>query len=211
VKTCTGCNVEKELTEFHKDKHSSDGFTYRCKICRAKAKDRYLSENRSKANAYAREYHWKNRQGILARKAAWRAVPCNQEAGREYVKAYLKTPVGKETARRNIAKRKATKRHLPSEPYSRCEITLRDAGESWATGAQVVAADTTAVEVDHLIPLAYYIPGHPGDVLANVALCESSLNRSRRDKLTSEALRQYTRNVVLDVPDVSHLGNVLEF
>src|ERR1035437_7038507 len=34
MKHCNSCNLDKELTEFGKDKYRSDGFTSKCKQCR---------------------------------------------------------------------------------------------------------------------------------------------------------------------------------
>lgn len=42
MKTCTLCGIEKELSEFSKDKHRKDGFTDRCKCCRNTAQKKYL-------------------------------------------------------------------------------------------------------------------------------------------------------------------------
>jgi hypothetical protein len=39
VKVCTKCKVEKELTEFHKDKRSKDGLRSKCKSCRRKYRE----------------------------------------------------------------------------------------------------------------------------------------------------------------------------
>lgn len=33
MKTCNNCGLDKELSEFHKDKHKSDGVCTRCKYC----------------------------------------------------------------------------------------------------------------------------------------------------------------------------------
>lgn len=47
---CTGCNQEKVLDSKHftKDKNDSSGFTYRCKICRAKAHKDWALKNPDK-------------------------------------------------------------------------------------------------------------------------------------------------------------------
>ena len=34
MKQCKICNKDKELTDFHKNKQSSDGYERRCKVCR---------------------------------------------------------------------------------------------------------------------------------------------------------------------------------
>ena len=36
TKVCTGCGVEKPLTEFYNSKYTKDGKTYKCKECRKK-------------------------------------------------------------------------------------------------------------------------------------------------------------------------------
>ena len=33
VKVCTKCKIEKELSEFYKDKSTKDGLTCKCKSC----------------------------------------------------------------------------------------------------------------------------------------------------------------------------------
>ena len=33
MKRCTGCNIEKELEEFHKDSSKKDGHSFKCKYC----------------------------------------------------------------------------------------------------------------------------------------------------------------------------------
>ena len=32
-KICSKCKIEKELSEFHKDKNTNDGHCYKCKTC----------------------------------------------------------------------------------------------------------------------------------------------------------------------------------
>jgi hypothetical protein len=232
VKLCTWCKETKSLEEFHNDSSTSSGKKAHCKTCTSgrrkalrnpeKAKetyDRWRKNNLKHVAAKAKEWRDNNKdriqeayerdkEGINKRKKERRLN--DPERFKAYEKAYMKEPKGKEVNRRKASKRRALQRDLPSAPYTRCDIVLRDGGESWMTGNPLDAADTQNVEVDHLIPMACYIPGHPGDVLTNVALCEQPLNASRNNRLTSEALARYTRNVVMDVPDVSGLGDVLE-
>ncbi len=33
IKTCSKCNIEKDESEFYRDKASTDGFRYYCKVC----------------------------------------------------------------------------------------------------------------------------------------------------------------------------------
>lgn len=47
MKCCTKCQIEKEISEFHRDSHTPDGFTHQCKACRTSK----MKEQR-KAGAY---------------------------------------------------------------------------------------------------------------------------------------------------------------
>jgi len=59
MKTCTGCGVEKPLSEFNKQRSNKDGLQYVCKACNA---------------AKSREYKSKNYDKVLAMHAAYRAT-----------------------------------------------------------------------------------------------------------------------------------------
>lgn len=48
MKKCTKCKIEKELSEFAKDKYNPDGLTYRCKKCRNLHYNIYYKENPNK-------------------------------------------------------------------------------------------------------------------------------------------------------------------
>ena len=57
-KVCTQCNVEKEVTEFHKQKGGKYGVRGDCKACLKK----YYENNREKVKKYKKEYQIKNRE-----------------------------------------------------------------------------------------------------------------------------------------------------
>lgn len=47
-KVCANCKIEKEITEFSKDKSEKDGYTYGCKLCRNKRYNEWAKENKDK-------------------------------------------------------------------------------------------------------------------------------------------------------------------
>jgi hypothetical protein len=236
MKQCGKCKETKELDEFHNNKARYDGKANYCKQCRhnyatsvegrqqhRQYEIRYDNsdkgkQTRQKFNAvYARSNEGKatNKryaQSDKGKASAKRATNKYVESGARvvYLEKWYSSGRGKQVNQQKARRRRALKKQLPSEQYSRCDIALRDGGMSWVTGNQVDAQDATNVHVDHLIPLAYYIPGHPGDVINNVALAEGSLNSGRQHRLTVEAWRRYGQQVVADVPDVSELGDLLE-
>ncbi|HEY8659798.1 MAG TPA: hypothetical protein VIL78_12230 [Hanamia sp.] len=84
MKNCTKCGIEKELTEFVKDKYSKDGYTTSCKLCRKQAGINYRFNNpeeynksliksrkkmylihREKIKAKTREYYRNNKEKCL--------------------------------------------------------------------------------------------------------------------------------------------------
>ena len=46
-KVCASCKKEKEITEFSKDKHQKDGYTYSCKECRNKRYNERIYESKN--------------------------------------------------------------------------------------------------------------------------------------------------------------------
>jgi hypothetical protein len=53
TKICSKCGIEKELSEFGKDKHNIDGLSYKCKEC----KNEY--QNTPSAKEYRKKYYKK--------------------------------------------------------------------------------------------------------------------------------------------------------
>lgn len=63
MKYCKPCNTEKSLSDFHKDKTSSDGYTYRCKECKLKSNN----ENKEYHLQYHKEHYKLNKETHLQR------------------------------------------------------------------------------------------------------------------------------------------------
>jgi len=61
TKTCSGCNEEKEYSEYAKDKHAKDGITHLCKACR-----------NLKANVWHRKNYTENKENVLLAHSNWR-------------------------------------------------------------------------------------------------------------------------------------------
>jgi hypothetical protein len=64
MKKCVRCKIEKELTEFSKDKNSKDNLKYACKKCLCIANKIYSQNNKEKESEKAREYYIKNKEKI---------------------------------------------------------------------------------------------------------------------------------------------------
>lgn len=93
MKVCSKCGVEKELSEFHKDKSKKDGVATQCKLCKNAVKNVYRKNNKNKINSYAKIYRNLNKERINK----WRrdnrdSIRVNERENRRiYKKAKLKT------------------------------------------------------------------------------------------------------------------------
>ena len=70
MKICTKCGEEKEFSEFHKDNHNLDGFTYACKKCRNNSYNKYYEENPEKvkikndSQKENRKFYYSSEKGV---------------------------------------------------------------------------------------------------------------------------------------------------
>ena len=76
MKTCTKCNIEKDLSLFGIDKSNSDGYRYHCKECRtAKDRERYhaspeiVKERNLKRKDWRKAYYSSDKGVEVSRRA----------------------------------------------------------------------------------------------------------------------------------------------
>ncbi len=84
TKFCSRCEIEKEISEFHKDKSKKDGLNPACKIC---IKD-WRTNNKDYLNKYALQYRLENKENIAKYQQIW--YEKNKENWKEYQKEYNK-------------------------------------------------------------------------------------------------------------------------
>ena len=56
MKKCSKCGVEKELSEFYKNKKSNNGIYSICKKCECKKSKEYCRKNKEKIKEKMKEY-----------------------------------------------------------------------------------------------------------------------------------------------------------
>jgi len=64
MKKCTKCGIEKELTEFHKDRRRKGGIRSNCKKCCIEQKKEYRKNNKEKILEKQKEYYENNKEKI---------------------------------------------------------------------------------------------------------------------------------------------------
>ena len=73
TKICTKCGIEKELSEFYKDKSTKTGLTNNCKLCRNKYSKKYNDQNRLLISQRKKSYYKNNMEKILENNKIFRA------------------------------------------------------------------------------------------------------------------------------------------
>jgi hypothetical protein len=130
MKTCIKCKIEKEFTEFSKDKGSKDGFYYYCKECTKVRKKQYRlnnkekiklgnkkynENNKEKIKPYHKNYYGNNKNYFKKRNKEYRKI--NKEKEKEYLKVYRQK--NKEKIKENYRQR------IKSDPLFKLSNNIR--------------------------------------------------------------------------------------
>jgi hypothetical protein len=132
MKSCSCCNIDKELTEFHKDSGKKDGVSYICKTCAKQRTKDWAKNNRAKAMLT-----WRN----------WQIK--NKEKHAIFVKNWATKNPGKRnaiTAKRRASKAKRTPAWLTELDWTEIKQFYKDA-------EYLTQYTGTKIEVDHIVPL----------------------------------------------------------
>jgi hypothetical protein len=71
TKICSRCKLDKELTNFGKNKRSKDGFRYECNDCRILESEKYRKENSEKIINIRKKSYNLNKEKSLNRTKLW--------------------------------------------------------------------------------------------------------------------------------------------
>lgn len=86
MKKCKKCGIEKELTEFYKEKTTRDGFQTSCKMCHAEKEKEYYKNNKEQIAKRKKEYYKRNKERLLERQREYNKN--NEEQKKECDKKY---------------------------------------------------------------------------------------------------------------------------
>lgn len=143
MKTCGRCGVEKENTQFYKDRYKKTGLTSHCKDCIRL----YKEANKEKIRSYVKEYEENNAKEIAKRKQNYYYQ--NKEVINKRNNEYRKANKPKSIAacrKYQLSKLQRTPAWLTQHDYKVMESKYAIA--SWLSA--VVGID---YHVDHVIPL----------------------------------------------------------
>ena len=169
MKICTKCKVEKELTEFSKNKNYKDGFQNQCKSCAKARMKAYYEDNRDKISAHHKDYYKDNKDKAKAYRKAY--YKDNKDKARAYEEANRDKINARERERRktdSLYKMKGNLRNRTSaafknKGYSKTSKTQEILGIDWKTvKAHIEKQFTKGMcwdnygewHIDHIMPLA---------------------------------------------------------
>ena len=187
-KVCTKCKVEKELTEFGKNRIRKDGLQRYCKICKRIADRKY---NESEAG--------KLRTNKFN----------NSEEGKISKRKYNQTEKGKEVHRK-ISKNRREKHPQLTHWYNLLRSTLNKMGTT-KSKSTIEMLGYSADElfnhlyslgykendhIDHKIPLSWFREGSPAHIvcdLRNLQPLKPEVNISKGNRYADEVDEEYYR------------------
>ena len=128
MKTCQGCKVEKQFSDFFKNKTTTDGLQVYCKVCRKEICREYVRNNREKVNKWANDYRKRNLEKVLDATKKWRE--CNVDEVKKYQSEYIQKNLKRLGARNRLEAAELTDNYVyrllvQSTGLERCEIPIQ--------------------------------------------------------------------------------------
>ena len=80
MRACSKCKIEKNLSEFSKDKHGKNGYRSCCKKCDSDSRKIYYLQNRDKKRLYGRKYYLEHSEKSKEYRKKW--YEKNREIGK---------------------------------------------------------------------------------------------------------------------------------
>jgi hypothetical protein len=129
LKLCTVCGKEKPREEFGNTKHSKDGLTHKCKVCKNAANREWAVNNKEYITAKNDKWHKDNPEKVAAKKKRYRVK--NKKKIIAYNTAYEKKkmqedPCFKLAKASRIRLNRAMKEYMPES--KRAGSAVRDLG-----------------------------------------------------------------------------------
>lgn len=151
MKTCTKCQVEKNYSEFTRDKSRLDGYEYVCKSCKKKRSDKYIAGNKLRIKKYSTAWYKQNKERVKNYGARYRASNKDTVAEKDSARnvEYARNnpdKVAEKCGRRRASKKQRTPPWLTKKHIEEMRGFYRLAKEmEKETGVKH--------HVDHIIPL----------------------------------------------------------
>ena len=205
MKTCCECGIEKDLIYFNKNKNLKDGLNNRCKTCCSnRNKNRYQSKKetiKQQTNLY---YH-NNKEIILEKN---KTKPSYHKTNPEYYSEYRKNNIEKQRQyykqwRKNNKSSYSLRiqvwwwiKKRGIEKKSKTEKIL---GYSFEQFEKKIGTPKINQQLDHKIPLSWFISETPIDVLFNLEnlhYIDGNINKTKSNSYCDEVNNEYKQSIL---------------
>jgi hypothetical protein len=158
TKVCTGCEAEKDVGEYNKQKGGKHGVMAECKCCRSRRFAQYYTANKEAEAERSKAYCRANREAVAEQKKAYKKA--NKEAVAEQKKAYRKN--NKEALAKQTAAYRKANPHLVNALNAKRRATKLKATPAWSNKEHIESLYLIAsinreagydLHVDHIVPL----------------------------------------------------------
>ena len=79
MKNCSKCGIEKDLTDFSKNKKKKDGYSFWCKECHEEYKKKHYLENKEKYLDKNKKHHLKMKAWLKELKQSLKCSECPED------------------------------------------------------------------------------------------------------------------------------------
>jgi hypothetical protein len=189
MKKCTKCGIEKELSEFHKDKYAKNGIHPVCRKCREKYKKEYRRNNKEKI----REYDYKYARSENAKKSKHKYyITKKKNRYKNDLKFRMRITISnyfKDNINKNGKSILYYIEDSSDNVYKYLIETIQEnyTAEDWENGE---------LQIDHIIPVSLYNLLEEKEVKKcwnkrNLRLIPKYENKSKSNKLDLELVNKY--------------------
>ena len=163
MKKCTKCKVDKEITEFFKDKQKKNGIYPSCKECNEEyRKEHHKEYYKDKIKEHKKEYYKENKDKIIERQKEYDKE--NKDKINKRQKEYIKSRrLSDSLFRMKCNLRSRTSKAFKYKGYSKNTKTQEMLGVDWETAKKHIERQFTKGmnwsnqgdwHIDHIIPLS---------------------------------------------------------
>jgi hypothetical protein len=204
MKVCKKCNIEKPLTEFHKNRSIKDGYALYCKTCSINKHKTYYQNNKEVIKQKTNIYYQNNKETILEKS---KTKPSYHKSNPNYYQNYRKKNKNKLNEyfvewRKNNKSAYSLRIQIwwwvKKRGVEKTAKTEELLGYSFKQFEEKIGLPLPNQQLDHKIPLSWFINETPINILfslENLQYIDESINRTKSNSYCDNVSNEYKQLV----------------